>query len=121
MLQRLWGILAGLGLYGLWGIWAAFVALTAYQVYVTLLFVGILAVQNPATRPPGWNTATIYGLSRFLILVLGGLWLLSVSFLEGYLREGQKLRQLRARVLRLALLIGALYGLSYGLLFLLSK
>jgi len=99
---------------------AAFAALAAYQVYITLIFVALLMVENPATRPPGWNTATIYGLSRFLILVLGGLWLLLVLFLEGYLREGTW-RQLWARVLRVALFIGALYGVCYALLSLLSK
>jgi hypothetical protein len=121
MLQRVRGTLSNLGFYALWGIVAAFVALVAYQVYVMLLFIGILIVQNPATRPPGWNTATIYGLSRFLILVLGGLWLLSVLFLEGYLREGTRRRQLWTRVLRVALFIGALFGLCYALPSLLSK
>jgi len=99
---------------------AAFAALAAYQVYITLIFVALLMVENPATRPPGWNTATIYGLSRFLILVLGGLWLLLVLFLEGYLREGTW-RQLWARAWRVALFIGALYGVCYALLSLLSK
>lgn len=121
MLQRVQHILATLGLYGLWGILAAFAALAAYQVYITLLFLGLLAVENPATRPAGWNTATIYGLSRFLVLVLGALWLLLVLFSEDYLREGARQRQLRARVLRLVLFIGAPYGISYGVLFLLSR
>jgi hypothetical protein len=121
MSERVRGILIALGFYGLWGIVSAFAVLAAYQVYITLLFVGLLIVQNPATRPPGWNTMTIYGLGRFLILVLGGLWLLLVAFLEGYLREGIKLRRLRVRVLRAILFLGALYGLSYGVLFLLSR
>jgi hypothetical protein len=121
MLQRVRGILSNLGFYALWGIVAAFAALAAYQVYITLLFVALLMVKNPATRPPGWNTATIYGLSRFLILVLGGLWLLLVLFLEGYLREGTRRRQFWARAWRVALSIGALYGVCYALLSLLSK
>jgi hypothetical protein len=121
MSQRVRDILAGLGVYGLWGILGALAVLAGIQIYITLLFVGLLVVQNPATRPPGWNTSTIHGLSRFLVLVLGGLWLLLVSFLEGYLREGKRLRRLWARALRAALFIGALYGISYGVLFLLSR
>ena len=112
------GILEGLGLYGLWGLLAALAALAAYQVHVTLIFFGILIVKNPATRPVGWSTATISGLSRFLVLVLGGLWLLLVGFLRNYLHEGRRLRRLRSRVLRLLLFIGAIYGMSYGVLFL---
>jgi hypothetical protein len=135
MLQRVRYILADLGFYGLWGILAAFAALAAYQAYITLIYVGLLAVENPSTRPAGWNTSTIHGLGRFLVLVLGILWLLLVSFLEGYLREGTRQRQtlaadrprsdsvepLRARVLRTVLFIGALYGISYSVLFLLSR
>ncbi len=121
MLQRVRPILENLGLFGLWVILAAFLVLAAYQVYATLIYVALLAVQNPATRPTGWNTGTIYGLSRFLILVLGSLWLLVVIFLRGYLSDGAMQRQLRSRVLRLLLFIGAIYGVSYGVLFLLSR
>ena len=112
------GVLEGLGLYGLWGLLAALAALAAYQVHVTLIFFGILIVNNPATRPVGWSSATISGLSRFLILVLGGLWLLLVGFLRNYLLEGTRLRRLWRRVWRALLLIGAIYGISYGVLFL---
>jgi hypothetical protein len=121
MLQRVRRLLVGLGFYALWGILAALLALAAYQVHVTLLAVGIWVVENPAIRPAGWNTATITGLSRFLILLLGGLWLLLVSLLESYLREGARRHQLRARVVRLMLLIGAVYVVSYAILLSFSK
>jgi hypothetical protein len=121
MLQRVRRLLAGLGFYALWGVLAALLAWAAYQVYATLLAVGIWVVEHPAIRPAGWNSATITGLSRFLILVLGGLWLLLVSLLESYLREGARQRQLRARVARLMLLIGAVYVVSYAILLLFSN
>ena len=121
MLQRVRRILAGLGLCALWVVLAAILAWAAYQVYATLLAVGLWMVEHPAIRPVGWNTATITGLSRFLILILGGLWLLLVSLLESYLREGSRQRRLRARVVRLMLLIGAVYALSYAILLLFSK
>lgn len=121
MLQRVRRLLAGLGLYALWGVLSVLAAWAAYQVYATLLAVGIWMVEHPSIRPAGWNRATITGLSRFLILILGGLWLLLVSFLESYLREGTKQHQLRARVARLMLLIGAVYVVSYAILLLFSK
>jgi hypothetical protein len=113
--------MAGLGFYALWVILAVLLAWAAYQVYATLLAVGIWVVEHPAIRPVGWNTATITGLSRFLILILGGLWLLLVSLLESYLRDGTRQRQLRARVVRLMLLIGAVYVVSYAILLLFSE
>lgn len=121
MLQRVRRLLAGLGFYALWIVLAALLAWAAYQVYATLLAVGIWMVEHPAVRPAGWNRATITGLSRFLILILGGLWLLLVSLLESYLREGTRQRRLRARVVRLMLLIGAVYAASYAILLLFSK
>jgi hypothetical protein len=121
MLQRVRPILENLGLLGLWAKLAAFLALAAYQVYITLIYAALLAVQNPATRPPGWNTKTIYGLERFLILVLGCFWLVVVIFLRGYLGDGAMQRRLWSRVFYLLLFIGAIYGVSYGVLFLLSR
>ena len=121
MLRRARGVLEKLGLYGLWSILSTFAALAVYQAYVTLLYVGILAVQTPATRPPGWSTKTISGLSRFLVLVLGAIWLFLVSWGEGYLREGQEEGRLRARVARAVVFIATLYGTSAGVLLLLSK
>ena len=120
MLQRVRRILASLGFYGLWGILAVLWALTAYQVYVTLVFIGILVVENPRTRPVGWNTITISGLDRFLIFVLGAVWLVAAMLLEGYLREGTRKHDLKRRLVRLLAITAAIYGASYGLLLLLS-
>jgi hypothetical protein len=44
-----------------------------------------------------------------------------VIFLRGYLSDGAMQRQLWSRVLRLLLFIGAIYGVSYGVLCLLSR
>jgi len=114
-------ILEDLGIYGLWVGLGALAALAAYQVYGALLYIGLRVVDNPDLRPPGWNTATIHGLSRALVLVLGICWLLGVSFVIGYLREAVGRRRLWIRVMWLALLIGAIYGISYGVLLLLSR
>jgi hypothetical protein len=120
MSQRMRGVIKTLGFYALWLLLAALLVLAAYQVYSTLIFLGILLIENPATRPAGWNTGTMTALSRFLILVLGGTWLVAVSFLEGYLRDASEQRQLRDRVIRLLLIIGGIFGISYVVLLLLS-
>jgi hypothetical protein len=120
MLQRARGILNSLGVYALWATLAAFLALALYQLHVTLVFIGLRLVENPATRPAGWNTATITGLSRFIILVLGALWLVSVSLLEGYLREGSEEGRLRKQVVRMLVIVAAIYGISHAVLLLLS-
>ena len=110
-----------LALYGVWVGLGALAALTAYQVYGTLIYLGLVAVETPSLRPPGWNTATIHGLSRFLILVLGCCWLFLVYWMLGYLREGMAERKLWRRAGWLVLSFGAVYGLSYGALVLLSR
>ena len=69
MKRRVQDALEDLGIYALWVALSALAALTAYQVYGTLLYIGLLVVDNPKLRPPGWNTATIHGLSRFLVLL----------------------------------------------------
>jgi hypothetical protein len=118
--KRVQGFLANLGFYSLWFGLAALGVLVAFQIHATLLFIGLRAVENPAVNRMGWNTSTIHGLSRFLYLVLGAIWLVCVSFLDGYLREGREQQRLMARALRLVLVIGVLYGLSYGVLLLLA-
>jgi hypothetical protein len=118
--KRMQETLESLGVFGLWVALGVLAALTAYQVYGTLLYVGLRMVENPNLRPPGWNTATIYGLSRFLLLVMGICWLLTVSFVVGYLKEGMALRRLWRRVGWVVLSIGVVYGISYGVLVLLK-
>jgi hypothetical protein len=111
--QRIGDALKDLGIYVLWVALSALAALTAYQAYGTLLYVGLLIVDSPNLRPPGWNTATIHGLSRFLVLVLGMCWLLAVSLMINYLREGVVQRRLWRRVLWSVLSLGAVYCASY--------
>jgi hypothetical protein len=85
-----------------------------------VLYLGILVIQNDALRPTGWSSDTLSGINRCGFLVLGSLWLGMVVFTEKYLREGAAEQQLLRRALRLALIGGAVYLLSAGLLFLLS-
>ena len=114
MTKRTHGTLKTALIYGVWVVLGILAALAAFQVYGTLLYIGLLVVENPALRPPGWNTATIRGLSRFLILALGVCWLLAVYYLEGYLKESVEQHRLWPQVVWPALIIAVLYGLSFG-------
>jgi hypothetical protein len=120
MSERIRDILASLRFYGSWALIAALLVVTLYQVHSTLAFVGLQMVKNPATRPAGWNTGTIYGLSRFLFLVLGAVWLVIVMLLEPYLRAAVQAHQLWQRVVRLVLATAAILGVNYVVLLLLS-
>ena len=113
--SQVFGILR---IYGLWVVFAVLTALTAFQVHATLIYISILMVENPSLRPIGWTTGSIYGLSRVLWLVLGIFWLGWVMFSEGYLREGEEQHILKSRALRLFIIIGTIYAVSYGVLLL---
>lgn len=114
-------MLTRLRFYGSWLVLAVLAVLAAFQLHATLVYVGLWAVEHTRLGRIGWNSNTILGLSRFLYLVVGALWLLLVAMLEGYLRDGQESGRLGAKVIRLLLGIGLLYGLSYGLLKLLAQ
>lgn len=60
----------------------------------------------------GWQVRTV---DRFAIYGLGLLWFLFVLWLESYLRHGVDRHQLWTRIGRVALAMGALGILSYGL------
>ena len=92
---------------------------TAFQIHGTLIAVALAAIKNPALRPYGWTTSTIYALSRMLWLVLGILWLGWVMFTEGYLREGYQQQLLKQRTFRLTIILAVLYGACLLILLLL--
>lgn len=120
MSKRIRSVFGILRIYGLWVVFAVMAALTAFQVHTMLIFISVLMLENPSLRPTGWTTGTIYGLSRVLWLVLGIFWLGWVMFSEGYLREGEELHILKPRALRLFIIIGTIYAVSYGVLLLLE-
>lgn len=118
MTNRMQVVFENLGLYALWIILAALAAYTAFQLHAMSIYLGILIVENPALRPTGWTIGTINALSRLVWLVLGILWLGFVIFSEKHLGDGQKRQLLRAYAIRLFIIIGAIYGLSYLVLIL---
>jgi hypothetical protein len=70
-----------------WLIFAIAGIFLAFQIHATLIAIGYWAVQAPDVGVAGWNTYTIRGLSRFLYLIMGGLWLFWVSILPTLLRD----------------------------------
>ena len=113
MTQRLRDIVENLGHYVLWAILAALLVVALYQLHSTLVYVGLKMVENPSTRTAGWNTGTINGLSRFLFLVLGAIWLVSVSWMERYLEGCGEEGRLWICSGRLLVIIGVIYAFSY--------
>ncbi len=112
------GFLRRLGMYSIWLTLSALAGVAAWYAYLALINLAALAVSNPALRPVGWSTATINGVSKLSIVVLGSLWLIAVSLMEYRLREalseGRVLRQTGHFVLAIAIV----FLFSYALLFL---
>ncbi len=120
MLERIKSLIENLSPYALWLALVILVTITGFQIHATAIAIALQVVQNPSLSPPGWNTNTIYGLSRLLWLVLGVFWLGWVMFTEGYLSEGKQHDVLRPRVLRLLLIIIVTYTTCFIVLRLLT-
>jgi hypothetical protein len=118
MNPRIRSVIEELSSYFLWAVLAVLVTLTLFQVHGTVIALSLVAVQNPATRLPGWSTDTVYGLSRLMWLILGVFWLGWVMYTLEYLREGQKYHILRERTLRLGLILLVTYAVSVIIVFL---
>jgi hypothetical protein len=116
VLARIKSIINNLSYLFLWLIFAILITLTLFQVHATVVSVALAVVQTPSVRPMGWNTGTIYGLSRLLWLVLGIFWLGWVMFTDEYLREGRNRQLLLKRSSLLLLIAGVIYGACYLIL-----
>jgi len=116
MPPRIKSLIDNLGIYALWLALVILVTIVLFQVHTTLIAIALTVVQNPSLRPPGWNTNTIYGLSRLIWLILGIFWLGWVMFTEGYLSEGKRQEVLKKRALRLFLFIAVIYAVCFTVL-----
>ena len=119
MIQKMQPFFARLGYAIFWLGLVILATLTAFQVHGTLIVISHAVIQNPSLRPLGWSTNTIYALSRVFWLILGILWLFWVMFTEGYLREGYQRHLLKQRIIRLIIILAAVYGTCLIILFLL--
>lgn len=104
-------LLRYLACYGLWiglsalGIWA--------MLYLRTDIILLVMVLNPGP----W---ILYAVNIWSILLLGLLWLGGVVLLEHYLRKGLQKNRFWRRVMRVFLLEAIIFGLAYGLRFLLA-
>ena len=120
MSPRMQNLVEGIGFYLLWFVLSAGLALIAFQIHATIIYFSLKAVQLPALHAVGWNTYTIHGLGRFLTLTLGMVWLFLVTMLQGYLRDSVREKKIKARVIRMALLLGGIYLMCVLMLFIFS-
>ena len=120
MLERIRPVLSTIGYIASWLILSSIATLTIFQIHTIVLSIALRVVENPSTRPVGWSTDTIHGLSRIAWLILGILLLLWVVFTEEYLREGNRYRKLKKRATRLFLIIVTVYIVCYGILFVIA-
>jgi len=105
-----------LGFLILWLISAVLITLTLFQMHGTIIAIAVVIVNNSTLRPVGWNTGSVYTLSRLFWVILGIVWLGSVVFTEEFLREGMQLGLLRQRVIRLLITIVVIYLVCYLIL-----
>ena len=113
MAERMKGVFGEFIYLLIWLILAICITFTAFQVHSMLIAVGLFVVNTPAIRPTGWNTPTVYGLSRLLWLILGIFWLVGILYCEADLREGKELQILKIRAIKLFSITGGIYLLSY--------
>ena len=119
MIKRMQPVFAPIGYIVFWLGLAILATLTAFQVHGTLIALAHAVIKNPSLRPLGWSTDTLYALSRVFWLILGILWLGWVMFTEGYLSEGYQDHLLKQRIIRLTIVLTAIYGACLLILILL--
>lgn len=104
---------AALAIYGYWLIAAILSAVVAWQLYSSLVYLFVLLLDNPDLRPLTWNSYTISGIARFLVLIIGIFWLGFISFFEYYFRVSSTSRDLNRRMAGVVAALAVLFGLSY--------
>jgi hypothetical protein len=120
MTERIQPVLENFIFFIAWIAFAVLVTLTLFQVHGTIISIAVFVVDTPSLRPTGWNSGSVILLTRFLWLVMGIIWLGWVIYTFDYLMESNQLQHLMKRVLRLLLILGAVYLSSYLILLILA-
>ncbi|HSH01280.1 MAG TPA: hypothetical protein VLL52_02090 [Anaerolineae bacterium] len=105
--------------YILWLFLSILATVTAQKSYQLLMLLSHYWLTS-SWRPLSWNQATLTGLSRFYLLLLGILWLAYVMLAEQYLQRGRQTQQLQSHFRHLFLPNILLYVTSYLTFWLLS-
>ncbi len=103
----------------IWLILTAGITYTSFHIHATIIACALFAINTPVLRPTGWNTATIYGLSRLVWLLIGIAWLVGVMYTEADLREGRDQGDLIPRAKKYFLITLAVFASCYLVLLLL--
>ena len=93
-------------------IWLPIIAIAVYlafQIHDTIILFGIWAIKNPSIYLPGWHTKTANGLSRFVWLVVGIVWLVGVTIFSEMLRDWLKSRDWRRPIRHVIFILAGLF------------
>lgn len=111
MVRRNWLIWVGYFLG--WLFLAALTAVTVWQAHVTTLYLAAWLIDQPALRPPGWNSSTLVALSKLSVVGWGAFWIIGVYYMDYRLRASTHERRLLRQWLRFLLILGGVLCLLY--------
>lgn len=101
--------LTWLALYAVWIGLAIAAVWVAFQWNGVVLTLAAWVISKPGLRPTGWTTATLPGINRLSVLILGALWLMGVLFTENLLRAAALEQRLIRQSVLLALILFAIW------------
>ncbi|MEZ4712901.1 MAG: hypothetical protein R3A44_37275 [Caldilineaceae bacterium] len=99
----------------LWLLLSAFAGLTAWYFNLAILYLFALWIEHPVWRPTYWNASTLVYINKISILVLGGMWLIFITWLEIALRHSALQDRLWRQTGKIGLIIGAVLALSFAI------
>ena len=113
------GCLSSLGYIAAWLILATLAGITGWYLLVALLAVAGWLIESP-WRPYAWNSSSLIAINKLSMLILIGMWLMLVVYLEQDLRQARFARRLVGRALVYATVLLAVTAASYGIAILLQ-
>lgn len=107
--------LTTIGIVLFWLLLSAMVVLVAFQVHSLVMIGGAWLIESPSLRPYGWSSTTLAGVSSFAYLVLGGITLAIVTYLEQGLSRAATENRLLRQAGMYAAIIGVVWIVCLGL------
>jgi hypothetical protein len=98
-----------------WFVLSAMVVLVAFQCHSLAMSVGAWIINSPTLRPGGWSSTTLSPISSFAYLVLGGLVLAVVTYIEQGLSQAATENRLLRQAGKYAGLIAVIWIICLGL------
>ncbi|MBV7331031.1 hypothetical protein KFU94_22885 [Chloroflexi bacterium TSY] len=100
--------------YVTWLIFAALGVWLLLQTRSTIVHIASYLLEDPSTMRDDWIARSI---DRWAIYLFGGVWVVAIFMLEGYLRDGLNKGQLLVRIGRSALILFVFAAIILGLQF----